>query len=82
MMNSKTAILMILSVILIGSALADEAPVPLSRHRRQQGPIRQLLRPLLGRPIFNQGVVPIRGGGPVQPGTGSLFLLFLSSTKN
>lgn len=53
-------------LLMIGSTLADGDD---GFRRGRQGPIRQILRPLLGRPIF-QGRQPFLGGGgaPIQGG--------------
>lgn len=49
--------LMFIGMVLVGSAIGDGD----DRFPRQ-GPIRQILRPLLGRPIFQGGRQPLFGG--------------------
>lgn len=63
--------LMLIGMVLVGLAVGDD-----DDRIRRQGPIRQLLRPLLGnRPIFQQGRQPFLGGGgaPFQGGGGAPF---------
>lgn len=62
--------LALVGAVLIGPAVSDDDDRRfLFARQHRPGPIRQFLRPLIGRPLIGGGRIPIQGGGiPIQGG--------------